>query len=401
MRFLVLIGILGVLPPGRLCALERAESMPYLRCSADAKSSALAGAVGALGGDVETLWVNPAGLGGLPNPRISLTGLFWRNGVESQYLLSGFPLSRGWAVGVAVNRNSAMDQYRDGTGAPGGSFEVSDTVLCGAVAYRRGRWSVGTSVKWVHERVESYRGSGFLADIGFQVLPLRDWVALGVAYQNIGSVSSLAEGARPPGTLRCSAAVRVYGPNLVLVAESRTFPTREETIPAVGFQFTERRWPLGVALRGGYDFQDLKGLGGSGWTLGVGLAWRDLRLDYAYSPSNILGTRQRLTVGWEFQTRPKRSTSIRGGAIPPPPDFGTSESTLRMPAVDAQAPMLPSGWPGMMGAASPLITPRASSTNPPSVVGASSSPDRAMTGIATPLPTPAERMKVELEYQDL
>jgi hypothetical protein len=385
----------------------------------------MAGAVGAFGADAETLWVNPAGLGGLRSPRISLTGLLWRSGVESQYLLSGLPLSRGWAVGLAVNRNAATDAYRDGSGTDLGSFEVSDTVLSGTVAYRHGRVSVGSSLKWVHERVVTYRGSAFLADVGLQVLPLNDWVAVGLAYQNLGQHSSLSPGTRPPETMRFSAAVRVYWPSCVLVSECRYLRVRKEFLPAVGVQFSQRVWPFGVALRGGYDFQDLRGLAGSGWTGGLGFAWRDLRLDYMFSPDNLLGTRQRLTMGWEFQTSPGRVAPNPVGRWVPVAKDGVPQAEQRPLVVPP-----PEGWevpsgvqapPPLfvepLGASGTLAAPKnvTKDTSPrgglsqPEGEDLQQEPSLKTSGKLLPevekkrwtsTPTPFGRMKVEVEYSN-
>ena len=278
------------------------SSATFLKPPVSARSSGLGDAVTALEGDAASLAWNPAGLAGVRGRLALLSrapyldGTTDTNGLYSQGLGGG-----GFGVGVNYFDAGAIDQTEGGSGATVGSFHPADAAVSAGYGRRVCGWAIGLAGKWVTSRVVQ-SDSTFAADAGVLSPGLwSDRIHLGAAAKNLFGSLQLSDTARPlPVEYSVGAAVRIM-PHWMGTADLK-FPRDNAPAAALGTEgdwSPQKEWTL--FARAGWNGTTDGGLGGlAGSSVGVGIMYSKLTVDYAFSPAGDLGNAQNISLTFSF-----------------------------------------------------------------------------------------------------
>jgi hypothetical protein len=302
----------------------------FLKIGVGSKYQAMGEASVAVTNDVYAAYWNPAGLAEIENTAIGFTNVNWILDINLNYIALAKYFEDVGVFGVSATVLSMDDQeiytfeQQDGTG---NSYSaVSYAVGVSFARQLTSRFSFGTTVKYVGERIHKEKSEGFAFDFGtllytgFRSLRLGMSISnmgpelkftgpdLGVSYdpQN-GAGANQPVGAELkttpydlPMTFRVGAAYDIdMSPNTILTLSGELkHPNDNIQQGAFGaeFGFSEKFF-----LRAGHKFNYEE----EGLTVGGGLATSisngtSLVIDYAWQDLGRLQTAQRFSVGFVF-----------------------------------------------------------------------------------------------------
>ncbi len=288
-----------------------------LAIPATARSLGLGGAYTAVVGDEGNIFVNPAGLAAIGHAALGLS--------YEKYLLDSYLVAGGMAfrsgrfdlgVGVEMLNFGSDTVYRPdplfggsrGIADPGGAtVGAYNAAAVGAAALRLGMFSLGGSVKYLKEHMSIpdttlYDASGFGFDVG-GALAFFDIAAFGVVVQNLGPdlKTSTNTPAPLPRTVRAGFSLNLVDPQgkpRLMVVGDWVSPRGAKAYWIFGVEGGLVSGEVGLLGRAGIATgqapSDRKSL-----SLGGGLVFHNLRLDYAYQGFGQLGTAtQRFGLRW-------------------------------------------------------------------------------------------------------
>ena len=294
---------LAILGLGLLCAATlpaasgRADDDAGVRSvfarGAGERALALGGAYGAAGGDPTSLYWNPAGLARvsrvtLATAHTDLIGM----GFQEQFGVLALPSWRLGTFALSVRRFGVDGvEHRDDRGTLLGD-DLKDSQSELALGYARGfgeAWQVGASVKMQRQDLAGETGGGFGLDAGIIARP-----ALA-----LGATSALAHGLSLGLTFR-----NLIEPTIRLVSDDVLDPSAVRTgvalamplgsqVAALATADVEKTKDMDARLHAGmelalFDVLALRGGTNDGMvTAGLGVAWRDLEINYALEDNPI------------------------------------------------------------------------------------------------------------------
>jgi hypothetical protein len=292
---------------GRAPAL-RAEDRPgrgaasFLRLAQGARASALGEAYTAAADDPSALYWNPAALGPLRTPGVSLDHLFHYDQTRVDALSASFPtLWGGVAVGSRWFTGPDIARYRNGVAA--GRFTAWERTGELAAAVGKRTVSVGFAGRYYQAAVDRKRQNALLADAGILASFRRGRYRFGAAAQNMGN--DLGYGSSedlkgpPPRTWRLGTAWRPG--KSALVAYDHAKPQNRQAENRFGVEL----WAMpALAFRAGYLWQPRRERNVedalAAWRFGTGLKVAGCDVDYAYAPGHTLGDAHHVTLSFRF-----------------------------------------------------------------------------------------------------
>jgi len=288
-----------------------------LAIPATARSLGLGGAYTAVVGDEGNIFANPAGLAAIRHAALGIS--------YERYLLDSYLVSAGAAfrsgrldlgLGVEMLDFGSDTVYRPdplfggtrGIADPGGAtVGAYNAAAVGAAALRLGMFSLGGSVKYLKEHMSIpdttlYDASG----LGFTVggaFAFFDIAAFGVVVENLGADLTTSTGtpAPLPRTVRAGFSINIVDPQgtpRLMVVGDWVSPRGAKSYWIFGLEGGVVSGGIGLLGRAGIATgqapSDRKSL-----SLGGGLVYHNLRLDYAYQGFTTLGTAtQRFGLVW-------------------------------------------------------------------------------------------------------
>lgn len=271
-----------------------ASGAQFLRLGAGARAEALAGAYGAVGGDVNALYWNPAGLAHLNARCATFMHAPYVQSVFYDFAAVGMPVGERGGLGAGVQYLSAGNiNETDELGFQTGVYRPENVALSAGGAWRWGTLSIGSSIKYVRVKVRD-SASTATADLGLQYR--MGLLTLGAAAQNLfGYVTYEREASRLPLNLGFSAALNVVGRVLVTGAVNAPRDGRPDVSVGLEHAFEPVEGWL-ITPRAGYTtrVQDLSGQ--RGVTAGLGFGTSRMSVDYAWVPLGDLGQTHRVSV---------------------------------------------------------------------------------------------------------
>lgn len=282
----------------------------FLKIVPGARPVGMGGAYTAIASDINALYYNPAGIGGIRQSQLGATHTEWLNNVNYDFAGGVIPTHNG-AIGVsAVYLTTGKIEGRDESGNQTGDFYSSDMAITFSGARRlNSNTQVGGSVKALQQKIASETADGFALDIG-GTQRISKKVHAGLAVKNVGpKMKFIDEQYSLPVTITMGTAYNLVGIfNLALDVSYE--PVDKKRIISFGTEF----WPKEfVALRAGYLYQAVNALYDSsgdvtnnkinihnGFGGGIGIKVLGHNLDYAIVPYSELGTTQRISLQANF-----------------------------------------------------------------------------------------------------
>ncbi len=272
----------------------------FLQAEVPAGTAALAAGVAKSGGIGAMDW-NPAAILGQTDPAVAFTHFasFVDTAYEQLELIYPGWLEGNW--GVRVFYASTYDfVILDDLGEATGTLDNHDLLL--QAAYARPvapGLSAGAALKVFESVLAEYSSHGAAVDLGLRYQTPWTPLALGAVLQNLGGMTAFeSEADALPLGLRVGAdlQVRPWGEHAVdLLADANLPLAGDDPVQmSLGLEYGFKEF---LFLRGGYRFTDQLGA----LSLGAGLRWGNVGLDYAYQPFSDLGDNHRFTLIYQFK----------------------------------------------------------------------------------------------------
>jgi hypothetical protein len=294
-KSLALLVILILLSAVRASAADPGKTgFNFLKVSPGARNAAMGDIGVAVTSNLYGVYFNPAVIADIKETWVGF--MHHENIFDSRREFVGVATPHfGGAVSVGLDYfKIGSIESRDGpTEQPLGTFDARDILVYGAVAVPVSeRLSMGATVKYAAERIESQTASALLVDLGVRFRPVEK-VFVGFAGRNIGSSPKFkTEKFDVPVTIAGGIDLEVK--NMTAGVEVSK-PQNDDVKVHLGL---ERYIVEFVSLRAGYKF----GYGEEDMAFGVGFAKSIWRVDYAFVPfKSGLGTNHRFALTVQFK----------------------------------------------------------------------------------------------------
>lgn len=276
---------------------EGTAGADFLRLLPGARSAALAGSYAAIGQDAEAVFDNPAGILGLLNPQIGLSHLAWWEGITYDALWGVQPLGDAGAIGLsAAWLNVAPFNSTEDPAAS--SVQAWNFLLGGSYAYKLSRaLSCGAQVKSLLSRLDEAQSWGLALDAGVQYFMNNDQLVLSGALRELGVMAPYQSVSDPLPMSGVFGVGYFFWPDepwrFSLAAEGQ-LPLAGMPSLALGVEGWAENF---LAVRAGVkSSQDA----GDWLTLGAGIRWQGLHVDYALTPVGEMGWVHRVSLAYDF-----------------------------------------------------------------------------------------------------
>jgi hypothetical protein len=272
------------------------------RTDGAARSAALGGSQVAVGGDLHSLFTNPAGLGDITRPTGAVG--FFKHVLDinsgSMAFARPFEGIGTAALGITYFNYGNFDRA-DVNGQKLGEFSASDVLVTAAMARAlRKDLFAGISLKYLNSTIDSYGASALAADAGFLFhTGYMGWDVGGGVYNAGFAVSAfLKEKDDLPTTYRLGASVPLeHLP--VRFSFAGDYMEAEGIRGAGGLELTFSQYlqgrlgfnTIGIDQRVGLDSDAL-----AGFSAGLGIHVRSLSVDYALTSQGEIGYLHRFTL---------------------------------------------------------------------------------------------------------
>jgi hypothetical protein len=282
-----LAGLLLIGGVPHLFAQPGQSGMAFLKLGVSGRGTAMADAGSALVTGAAATYYNPAGLiPGEATPAASQLMFMHREWIQDtrmEFLGTSIALGDDNALGASINSTTVSDiEIRTRPGPADGTFTSREFSVGLSFAHRfTPDLRIGVTGKFLYQKIFVDEGSGYAADLGAIWKSPVDSLTIGAALCNLGSMGALrSERTTLPSLLRVGPAYTLSVDQEQIEATFaadfvRIFPEKRNYLNTGA----ELRFNSLVAARGGYQF----GSEGRGLTLGVGISYGVLVLDYAFA----------------------------------------------------------------------------------------------------------------------
>jgi hypothetical protein len=251
--------------------------------------------------DLTALSYNPALLSEYKAPQVMLTHNQSIQDMTSQLVGASFSL---WDVPFAVGFNntsiSDLEVRTTASDEPQSYFNAHymfGSLSTGFTIYKN--LSFGITTKYIYENLFSDDADGWAFDFGLSYFNIIDGLDIGISYKNIGSLSELRnESTTLPADLRFGLAygmlINSINSEINFVGGIQKYSETDDTHIHTGGEFFYNNI---IALRLGY----MTGYDSKGFTAGLGLYWKGLNFDYAFTPYSYgLGSAHTISLMYSF-----------------------------------------------------------------------------------------------------
>ncbi|MBI4655608.1 MAG: PorV/PorQ family protein [Elusimicrobia bacterium] len=298
-------------------------SAAFLKIGAGARAVAMAGAFTSVSCDPYSIYWNPAGLACVPEKNLGFTHNDYFEGLKQEFLVYTLPgermkflkyksLKSGvWGFGLNyfytpkdIERRSGL--YETDPLAPispvEGKFRAYDLAFSMSYAYQvKPELFAGASLKYINQTIDDESGASFALDMGAikNFIWLNRNFSAGFAAQNIGpGIKFISKRYKLPLNFKAGISHRIPGKETLLSLDI-TKPIDNYPFLAAGI---EQSLSDKLVLRMGYKYR-MHGLelgAWSGFAAGLGLYYKKLQFDYAFTPFGELGNSHRFGITFKF-----------------------------------------------------------------------------------------------------
>ena len=274
--------------------------LAFLKLGAGSRAVGMGEAYVAVANDASATYWNPAGLANLSGTELLFTHNRWLQDITNEFAAVGFRMGKN-AFGISFMSNTigGIERRVKASAEPLDVLTAHDIMFGLSYARELGeRLRLGTTVKYLYQKIYIESASGFAVDLGLQFATPVPGLKSGIVVQNFGVMSELQkESTKLPQTIRLGLAyqlpVQILNGEFLLATDWIKILNSASHLN-FGFEYNFIKY---FALRFGYQtgFED-KGIHG-----GFGVSFNRYRLDYAFVPfTSDLGNSHRISFGIEF-----------------------------------------------------------------------------------------------------
>ena len=281
----------------------------------------MGGAFTAAAENANSVYYNPAGLGLLQNPEISLTQNKFVEGISQQWLSAAYPYrSGGFGLGIdylSIPPFASYDNSDNRTGSVSAYSMAMFLSYGGALPldYKYIRaLSYGASLKYITERLDTEKGDAYGLDLGLIATSAVENLRFGFGVENAlsSNIKFIDHGARPPLKLKTGAMYKVRFSDMLTTQFSLDyyFWTDRAGYTAAGIENVIND---AFSVRAGYSaFGDIS----NGLNFGLGFdpsryLGRSLCVDYSFGSTYDFGDVHKLSVTYKFGPPPREESLKR------------------------------------------------------------------------------------------
>ncbi len=285
----------------------------FLKIGVGARPAALGDSYGAVTGDANTLFWNPAGMADIDNPVLSLYHNRWIAGINRQSVAFAYPTPWGvWGGGLQyLYMDELIGRDEDGEESIP-RFKSYNMAALISYSQRIDQWieagaglRVGLNFKIIYEQIAEASASGFALDIGGLFAFGERWsnfngLTAGFSVKNLGTKLKLInESYALPLNLKLGLAYRFFSKKAMATVDINKF---SDTGFQMGWGFEYQLYETLQVRAGYFKKEDL----GKGIRLGMGFKIGEWSFDYAYVPMGKLEDTHRMNLNIRFGQEKKR-----------------------------------------------------------------------------------------------
>ena len=276
----------------------------FLKINYSAKAAAMAGAYTAMSGEVDAYHYNPATIREALDRSFStgyLSYFVGFNGGFAIYNIHGETTSLAF-FGEYLSSGEIDALVADGTDT--GTYSASDVLLGVSVAREvHPMLTVGVNAKYIMETIDDNSATAIAADVGLIHQPVNKHLKVGLTIRNLGyQVTYFSDSEyKEKFPITYAGGLRYTFSEKVLANIELDKAAGQDIAGGLGADWKVH--PM-LAIRGGYKFDgsdwntDSNYL--SGLSVGLGLNWKKLVLDYAISSYGDLGALNHISLRYSF-----------------------------------------------------------------------------------------------------
>ncbi|MBD3284800.1 PorV/PorQ family protein [candidate division WOR-3 bacterium] len=265
---------------------------------------AIGGCGTAWSGDASNMWYNPAGLEGLRRGEVMLGYRLWLASIHDEFIGFAWPTKRVTFGAAAFYSLTGVQTWGDDN-TPQGKVYPQSMVIDFAFAYSFNRsLSAGLGGKFLYENLIEVTGKGAVFDAGLRWQPAK-WIAVGAVLRNIGAEINYGQiNTRVPFGGSVGLNLQVLPSTSLSLSVGGTNDAGFDARTGVEVRPHEI-----ISIRAGTRFNSTSSYWGF-WavpSVGLGLYWKEYRIDYAFVPYGPLGVTNSLAVSRYLNERPPTS----------------------------------------------------------------------------------------------
>ncbi len=265
--------------------------LEFLKLYGGSRPLAMGEAYTAVADDTSSIIFNPAGLNFVNAFQIQAMSNQWFSGISQRMALAAFPIGFG-VLGIGyTDLNSGDILGYSNTGTAEAVFSTaSNAVIVSYASKFREDLFYGVSIKGISEKLESFTGSSFGADLGIKYIMNSD-LHLGASVLNLGPGLRFDQETTPlPITIRGGASynAKVFEKDLKLAAD-------------VVLYSDSNKFNLGAEYKPHEILALRAGLYGRNLRAGAGLTTKPVVIDYSFAPDANLGATHQISLTFFLQ----------------------------------------------------------------------------------------------------
>lgn len=276
----------------------------FLKIGTSAREVGMGGASVGLSNDVNAIFWNPAGMARLTQAQAGLSYLNYVADIQCGFLGYAKPSGKlGWGIGLAY-LNSGTIKKTDVDNIDLGTFSSSFASLNFATGFRlRDEFLVGGTAKFLYAGVDTFKALALGLDLGATYTTPYPGLKAGFVVQNVGSQlkAFINQKDQLPIVLGLGIGYEMSNLNLALDFNK---PLDNRFVVKLGCEWWVHK---NLGFRLGYNSlgSDWKTGGGAdiiaGISTGLGIRYKNLSLDYAYTPYLALGNGHRISLSFQLK----------------------------------------------------------------------------------------------------
>lgn len=282
-------------------------SAQFLKIPLAARPIALGKTFTALADDANAIAWNPAGLSQSELSFAASQRIQTVLDSQGQFFAGTLPAFKkrgGIGLGVTLFSIKDIERRTSETAEPEGKFSSQDYAISIGYGHKfKNGFSLGGAFKIVQQQLQNYSANGFTGDIGLIYShPNFPKLKFGIVTQNLGGdlkFKNVSE--KFPSLNKVGVA---YSMGIFTLVADGIYSNDSGLYGTTGLEVT----PLSLlTLRVGYDTLTDKGLGNiARMGSGIGLRWKGIGLDYAFVPSELLGSTHFISLNFKYLSSSKR-----------------------------------------------------------------------------------------------